>query len=226
MKDLPFDTLILSNKAKDRWYPTPIDTLRKSIKIDTDIENATALHNNIAYNLQYIEFLEKEFKELHLSSVIYTMVVKNYLITSMSILEGLFTNIIKSNGWWKTSDLESLGYTQANETNFSGDKYIIKTEILKKCDPYMIQMNLDDLIKILDKHHSALEVDHLVYPALRRLKNLRNKIHLQKSDGNTDHDYNAFNYSVKNEMSGILHDILTSSKITDYPEIFDFIKIN
>lgn len=90
----------------------------------------------------------------------------------------------------------------------------------------MIQMNLDDLIKILDKHHSALEVDHLVYPALRRLKNLRNKIHLQKSDGNTDHDYNAFNYSVKNEMSGILHDILTSSKITDYPEIFDFIKIN
>lgn len=168
--------------------------MRKSIKIDTDIENATALHNNIAYNLQYIEFLEKEFKELHLSSDIYTMVVKNYLITSMSILEGLFTNIIKSNGWWKTSYLESLEYTQANETNFSVDKYIIKTEILKKCDPYMIQMNLDDLIKILDKHHSALEVDHLVYPALRRLKNLRNKIHLQKSDGNTDHDYNAFNY--------------------------------
>ena len=65
--------------------------------------------------------------------------------------------------------MESLEYTQANETNFSVDKYIIKTEILKKCDPYMIQMNLDDLIKILDKHHSALEVDHLVYPALRRL---------------------------------------------------------
>ena len=58
-------------------------------------------------------------------------------------------------------------------------------------------MNLDDLIKILDKHHSALEVDHLVYPALRRLKNLRNRVHLQKSEGNTDHDYNAFDCSVK-----------------------------
>ena len=96
------------------------------------------------------------------------MVVKNYVITSMSILEGLFSNIIKSNGWWKTSNLESLGTTQANETTFSGQKYIIKTEILKKSDPYMIQINLDDLIKILDKHHSALDVDHLVYPALRR----------------------------------------------------------
>ena len=63
MKNLPFDTLILSNKAKDRWYPTPIDTLRKSIKIDTDIENATALHNNIAYNLQYIEFFGKFYED-------------------------------------------------------------------------------------------------------------------------------------------------------------------
>jgi len=226
MNDLPFDTLLESNKSKDRWYPTSIDTLKNSIKIDTSIENARALHSNIAYNLQYIEFLEKELEELNLSSVIYIMVVKNYVITSMSILEGLFSNIIKSNGWWKTSNLESLGTTQANETTFSGQKYIIKTEILKKSDPYMIQMNLDDLIKILDKHHSALEVDHLVYPALRRLKNLRNRVHLQKSEGNTDHDYNAFDYSVKNEMSEILHDILTSPKITDHPEIFDFIKTN
>ena len=226
MNDLPFDTLLESNKSKDRWYPTSIDTLKNSIKIDTSIENARALHSNIAYNLQYIEFLEKELEELNLSSVIYIKNIKNYVITSMSILEGLFSNIIKSNGWWKTSNLESLGTTQANETTFSGQKYIIKTEILKKSDPYMIQMNLDDLIKILDKHHSALEVDHLVYPALRRLKNLRNRVHLQKSEGNTDHDYNAFDYSVKNEMSEILHDILTSPKITDHPEIFDFIKTN
>lgn len=226
MSDLPFDTLLESNKSKDRWYPTSIDTLKNSIKIDTSIENARALHSNIAYNLQYIEFLEKELEELNLSSVIYIMVVKNYVITSMSILEGLFSNIIKSNGWCKTSNLESLGTTQANETTFSGQKYIIKTEILKKTEPYLIQMNLDDLIKILDKHHSALEVDHLVYPALRRLKNLRNRVHLQKSEGNTDHDYNAFDCSVKNEMSEILHDILISPKITDHPEIFDFIKTN
>ena len=154
------------------------------------------------------------------------MVIKNYVITSMSILEGLFSNIIKSNGWWKTSDLESLGTTQTNEKNFSGQKYVIKTEILKKTNLHMIQMNLDDLIKILDTHHSALEVDHLVYPSLRRLKSLRNRVHLQKSDGNTDHDYNAFDLSVKKEMSEILHDILTSPKITDHPETFDFIKTN
>lgn len=224
MSELPFETLLKSKQCGDRWYPTSIDTLKNSIKIDTSIENARALRSNIAYNLQYIEFLEKELEELNLSSVIYIMVVKNYVITSMSIIEGLFSNIVKSNDWWKTSNLESLGTTQSNETKFEDQKYVIKTEIMKKVEPYNVQMNLDELIKILDKHHSALGVDHLVYPALRRLKDLRNRVHLQKSEGNTDHDYNAFDYSVKNEMSRILFDILTSPNITDRPEIFNFIR--
>ena len=224
MSDYSFETFLESNSSKERWYPTSIDTLKNSIKIDTNIDNAMALLSNIAYNLQYIEFLEKELYELKLSSVLYTMVIKNYVITSMSIIEGLFSNIIKSNGWWKTSNLESLGTTQANETNFNGQKYIIKTEVLKKVAPYGLQMNFDELIKILERHHSALEVDHLIYPALKRLKDLRNRVHLQKTEGNTDHDYNAFDYLVKNEMSEILHDILTSPKITDRPETFNFIK--
>ena len=224
MSDYSFETFLESNSSKERWYPTSIDTLKNSIKIDTNIDNAMALLSNIAYNLQYIEFLEKELYELKLSSVLYTMVIKNYVITSMSIIEGLFSNIIKSNGWWKTSNLESLGTTQANETDFNGQKYIIKTEVLKKVAPYGLQMNFDELIKILERHHSALEVDHLIYPALKRLKDLRNRVHLQKTEGNTDHDYNAFDYLVKNEMSEILHDILTSPKITDRPETFNFIK--
>ena len=154
------------------------------------------------------------------------MVVKNYVITGMSIIEGLFTNIIKANGWWKTLDLESLGTTQSNETNFSGQNFVVKTEILKKVEPYSVQMNLDELIKILDRHHKALSVNHLIYPALRRLKDLRNGIHLQKSEGNTDHDYNAFDDSVKKEMGKILFDILTSRNITDKPDTFDFLKVN
>ena len=124
--------------------------------------------------------LRKELEELNLSSVVYIMVVKNYVITSMSIIEGLFTNIVKSNDWWKTSDLESLGTTQANETKFEDQKYIIKTELLKKVEPYNVQMNLDELIKILNRHHSALGVDHLIYPALKRLKDLRNSKMIQK----------------------------------------------
>ena len=213
MSELLFDTLIKENDCRERWYPGSIDNYAETFIIDRSIENSAALIKNIAYNMQYIEFLEKEFDELNISSVIYTMLVKTYVITAMSILEGVFSNIIKSKGWWKTDDKESLGPTLANETKFEDDKFIVKTELLKKVEPYELQMNLDEFIKILSRHHDALDIDHLDYPVLKRLKDLRNRIHLQKVSSDTDHDYNAFDYSVLSEMRKILYDILSSDKI-------------
>lgn len=226
MDDTPFETLLEATHCKDRWYPTAVETYRLAFKIDTHIENSLALKSNLAYSMQYLEFLEKEFYELNLSSVIYIMLVKTYVVTGMSILEGLFTNIIKSKGWWKKTNLESLGTTQANETKFGDEKYVIKTEVLKKVPEYEMRMDLDALIQVLSHHHEALAVDHLVYPALKRLKNLRNRVHLQMLESNTDHDYNAFDHSVKEEMGAILYTILTSSVVTDLPYVFEFLKVN
>ena len=205
--------------SRERWYPRDVNELKQAILIDRSVDNSAALVNNIAYSLQYLEFLEKEFQELQVSSVLSAMLVKTYVITSMSILEGIFTNIVKSHGWWKQSDLESLGETQANEKDFSGNRYVIKTELLKKVTPFPQKMTLDELIRVLDNHHDALGVDHLVYPALRRLKDLRNRIHLQKNEYNTDHDYNAFNFDVKKEM-------LTSPVVSDSPDSFAFLQKN
>ncbi len=228
MDQKSFSTLLKENSVRvsDRWYPTPVDTYKYSFKLDMKIENSEALRSNLAYNMQYLEFLEKEMDELKISDVLYTMLIKTYVVTGMSILEGLFVNIVKSHGWWKTSTLQSLGSTQANETNFDVGKIVVKTELFQKVDEYPLQMNLDDLIKILSKHHQALQVDHLVYPALKRLKELRNRIHLQKADNRLDHDYNAFDYGVKREMGAILYEILTSPMVTDYARNFEFLKKN
>lgn len=228
MNNAPFETLIESKnyKTAERWYPTSVDRYRSAFKIDTSIENSRALKSNLAYSMQYLEFIEKEIAELKLSEVLYIMLVKSYVVTGMSILEGLFTNIIKSNGWWKKTNLQSLGTTQANETKFGDEKYVIKTELLKKVPEYEMRMDLDSLIQILSHHHDALGVDHLVYPALKRLKSLRNRVHLQMLESNTDHDYNAFDYSVKEEMGSILYTILTSNMVTDIPQVFEFLKVN
>ena len=43
---------------------------------------------------------------------------------------------------------------------------------IKKVDEYPLQMNLDELIKILERHHQALQVNHLVYPALLSRKRI------------------------------------------------------
>lgn len=228
MSSIPFESLIKDNAymSSDRWYPTSVETYKLSFNIDTRIDNSRALRSNLAYSMQYLEFLEKEFCELDVSSVIYMMLVKTYVITGMSVLEGLFNNIVKAHGWWKTSDLESLGTTQSNETNFTGTSLVVKTELFRKVEPYMLQMNLDELIRVLSHHHDALKVHHLVYPILKRLKDLRNRVHLQKAENNTDHDYNAFDFSVKKEMGAILYQILTSPMVSRTPKSFEFLKIN
>lgn len=228
MSTLSFETLIKGKESYPsvRWYPISVDVYKRAIKLDYSVENTPALQSNLAYSMQYLEFIEKEFSELDVSSVIYVMLVKTYIITGMSVLEGIFSNIIKSNRWWKMSDVESMGVAQTNETKFDGEKMIVKTELLKKVDPYPVQMNLDELIKILDRHHKVLDVNHLVYPALKRLKNLRNRVHLQKAENSTDHDYNAFGVDEKKEMGRILYEILTSKMVTDMPQTFEFLKKN
>lgn len=227
MKDAKFETLIKEKnyKSEERWYPTTVDDFRKGFALDSSIEGYHPLVDNLAYSLQYLEFIEKELSELVLSSVIYTMHVKNYVVTSMSILEGIFTNVIKSNGWWKKKDTESCLTSQAEKVS-DGTKYIIKTEIMKKVDAFDEKMTLDEMINRLAKHHDALEVDHLVYPALKRLRNLRNRIHLQKGDAYNDHDYNSFDAKVKKEMQSILYAILCSPNVTTDIHIinYDFLK--
>lgn len=227
--DKPLETMIKGKytKAEDRWYPTPVDNYKLAFhKLDMTVANSRALKSNLAYSMQYLEYLEKQLSEIELSSVLYVMTVKSYVITGMSVLEGLFSNIVRSKGWWKMSSTESLGMVTANKKKFGEDELIVKTELCKEVAPYEVQMNLDELIKKLEHHHDALGVDHLTYPALRRLKELRNRIHLQKLESETDHDYNAFDFTVKKEMGSVLYQILTSRMVTDLPHQFDFLKVN
>lgn len=228
MKDAKFETLIKGKnyKSEERWYPTTVEDFRKGFALDSSIEGYHPLVDNLAYSLQYLEFIEKELSELVLSSVIYTMHVKNYVIISMSILEGVFTNIIKSKDWWKKKDTESILTSQAEQKASDGTTYVIKTEIMKKVDAFDDKMTLDEMIKCLSRHHEALDVDHLVYPALKRLRDLRNRIHLQKGDAYNDHDYNAFDDQVKREMQSILYAILCSPNVTFDIHIihYDFLK--
>lgn len=228
MAELPFETLIEGRcpKTEDRWYPIAIDTYKGLFfNIGDGCENRQALVSNLAYNMQYLEYLEKQMSELHLSSVIYTMCIKSFVITGMSILEGIFVAIVKANGWWKTTCYESVHEVKANEKAFGGDVYVIRTEFLRKCEEHSLPMTMDELIDRLDHHHDALGVHHLVYPQLRRLKNLRNRVHLQKSESQTDHDYNAFNETIHKEMKGILYQVLTAVAGEELSSIYDFLKV-
>lgn len=226
MGELPFNTLLPENKcsSSERWYPHGVESYRSAFIISDAVENKEVLLSNLAYSMQYIEFLEKELNELTLSSVVRTMLIKTYVITAMSVLEGVFCSILKENKLWKTDNLESLGTVTANEKKISGEKLIVRTELLRKVDTYPLRMDLQAMIDVLKGKHELLGVNHLVYPALKRLKNLRNRVHLQKLEDDKMHDYNAFTDSIKKEMGNILHEILISPAVTRRTDLFDFLQ--
>lgn len=69
VNDSSFSTLIEANAvpASGRWYPTPVSVYKDSFNLDMSIEKSEALRSNLAYSMQYLEFLEKEIEELKLS---------------------------------------------------------------------------------------------------------------------------------------------------------------
>lgn len=230
--DLPFETLLKSNglKSRERWYPCGIDTLRCGFALDKNIIWYHPLVDNLAYSIQYLQFLDKEMNELSVPSVIYTMLVKNFVITGMSVCEGIFFNIIKSNDWWEKTDEETVtSFTNEQVTCGGKDTLIIRTEILKHGKIHESEMNLDDMINCLEKkkHHKGLEIDHFLYPALDRLRKLRNRVHLETTpSADNDHDYNAFNSDVRDEMKKVLYGVLCSDRVTkpEYISNYDWLK--
>lgn len=228
MNNHKFETLIKGNAPKnsdDKWYPSRIEEYKNTFLMNTDIPENFVLLKNICYNMQYLEFLNKELNELELSAVLRPMTIKYFVITGMAILEGLFAYIVKSNGYWKTIKEESIGHTESNSASFKGNTYKIKTELIQPIEERPVdEMKLVQLIETLDKHHKLLKIDHTIYPALKRIKDLRNHIHLTASINNKGTDYYLFTDAVKDEMSSILYSILTSENISKPTDIFDFLK--
>lgn len=229
----PFTTLLKNDIKKgwtNTWYPIPVDCYAKAFKIDPLFDKHGTLSRNLTYSMQYLEFLEKIFAELEVSSVLDAMLIKTYVITGMSVLEGIFANLIwKNNLWRKESKHKLKGYGKSIALQkYEGEQIIVDIQVFKKDSSQPVdEIKLAELIQILENHTDILNIDSSLYAVLTRLRKLRNKVHLQNSDNIKDHDYNAFEDEyVKTEMGAILYEILSCKIVTDTPEYFDFLMPN
>lgn len=59
------ESLLRSNDASIvRWYPTPVSTYDRELRYGILSNMYTSFRSNIAYSLQYLEFLERQLAEL------------------------------------------------------------------------------------------------------------------------------------------------------------------
>lgn len=71
---------------------TNIDIIRTNF----NIKNNYPIISNISYTYQYIEYLSLKIKYEHNNLVITKLLIKDYIVNSISIIEALFYLVIKS----------------------------------------------------------------------------------------------------------------------------------
>lgn len=164
----------------NKWLPKSIEDWRKDVlpKVykyeNNNSDPKYAIFSNVAYNLQYLEYLHKCLEEQFLTSVIRSQITKTFTLTASQIIECLL--------YIKLIDLK---VEQGEIWEFSRALRIAE------------QKNAYGLGQMFYKNE------------LRKLKDLRNKVHLQSSEGISDADYAVFeNVDVVNEVKKITYSFM------------------
>lgn len=223
----PFGTLIRDNNIRydDRWKPVPIARFEYLVSQGSLCNIPKELKKNIAYSLQYIQYIELQLHELNLHSVIITMLYKNYIITGVSIIEGLFYYLLKSTGNWKQREWELINTVKTNTYTQDGNDFKIENHIYKKIAMTDDEMTLDSMIKKIESK-KLIDIPHNGFPYIKRLKRLRNKVHLQINEHPDDTDWYTFNYVDYLWMKYTLYRILTNSKFDNNADVIKFLKVD
>ena len=88
--------------AKSRWYPIPIRTWHTVIEsfsfAGVKLIPDKRVKQNLAYNLQYLQYLEQTLLELSLSEVLEHQTIKSYVIGAIGAVECLLFHLNRASG--------------------------------------------------------------------------------------------------------------------------------
>ncbi len=91
------NNLVKTDEAGDKWLPISIDKLKPSLERTIVSRGSSggyydtpyALRSDIAYNLQYIEFLHKVLSDIKLTSLLENQTWKSIILRGSSVMEAL-----------------------------------------------------------------------------------------------------------------------------------------
>lgn len=225
------ETLTLKPNS-NTWYPNSVSNLESHlsylIKENTyfTYSQSKGVRKNIAYSLQYIEFLYRIFKDINLSSVLYTQNIKSFVVYGAAIIEAICNFLVISNGFGNKTYWKSTVKNETNEYKINSITYKNKTEIYQKSENEIAeQMTFDQLAKKVEAKKLFGE-SFPIYSKIKPLRQLRNKIHIHDSEHSSDTDWYNFNDDEYNLVKEVLLEILTSDIFSGsrYIEKFDYLK--
>ncbi len=209
--------LVHKGIKEDRWSPnlvSPLESFLEQVikpvpKLDSS--RAKGIRKNVAYSLQYLEFLEQCDRDLHLTSVLATLNYKAFIITSCSVIEAIFFCVLLQNGRAAVTEWKSVQKVQSNEFRKGEACYKIENEIFKKLsEPELEEMSFNTMCKRVEGK-KLIKLGQDVYNRIPYLRNLRNRVHIYGIENSTDTDYMRVNKSDFDQIKTTLKELLTCS---------------
>lgn len=223
------ETLVEKNHIDyyNRWVPTTVGDFEKALTQGDFRGMNYELRKNIAYSLQYLQYLQLQLDELHLHSVIQKQLWKSYIIISMGIVEGLFYHLLKKSGNQTKTEWEETLRVSTNV--YKEDGVNKKNEIItyrKLSSAKDAKMDFESMIaKVRSKH--LLKLPQAAYPYIKELKEIRNKVHLFISKNDYDTDFNKLTsvdcYLARYVLYRVLKDEVFAPKLQG--DIFEWLKL-
>src|SRR6266496_6567338 len=122
--------------SEPTWYPVAIEEydtlLKKVVSAGRGYSYPYALRRNIAYNLQYLEFLHRCLGDLKISSVIEKQIFKNVIIVGCGIIESLLHFLLIAKGHYKRTEWKLRGVAKGNSVRIDGHSRKFDIHVFEK----------------------------------------------------------------------------------------------
>lgn len=204
----------MANIDEGFWCPNGVDDfrslLRRGMPKEKVIRHDRAFVTNIAYNFQYLEFLNHLLTENQLHVIVRQQTQKTFVITGMSIIEAILWYVLRKAGMQKMENWDEIQKLETPSFMNGASKHRIINTIIKKRDkPVEVEMSLDAMIKKVESK-KLLGLSHEVYGKLKHLRKLRNRVHIHTVAFDHDTDWYKFSDKEVRLMKKVLHSVLSS----------------
>lgn len=204
------------NKTYSYWLPTSVDNIVNSFNFNSK----SVLKKNIAYNIQYLQYIHESINNQITTNVLLKMRYKAFIVTAMSIIEAVFIALLDERNFIPVDE-----WKEGKHRHKVLDENTIEVTYKKKrTTPKKKSINFDEAIHLIEVNN-VLNITKNTYPVLRTLENLRNHLHLNKAKDLIESDYNLFSLRDYETMQILLYHILNNETISLNNGYLKFIEI-
>lgn len=202
------------NKEGEFFCPTLVDQWRSFLRQGLVAETWSISHgqlSNLAYNLQYLEFLDHQIHNNALHSVVGSITHKMTVVIGMSIVESILFAVLSKLHMVGVNEWVTIHTDTGRPQSVDGATLRTITITERKLEiPNPKSLTLDQMVKKIESK-KLIELDQQAFANLSRLRKLRNKIHIHDVPTSQDTDWNSFGLNESNLIKSVLYALLTSS---------------